>query len=528
MRQWIALSLLCISVLLLPVSASAACASPIKFGALTWESGQFTTGILKYIAESGYDCTIEEVPGAGPALETALSQNDIQIIGEQWVGRSPIMEQAINDDKVAVIGDTLQGGATQGWYVPQYVMDDNPGLRRYQDLPKYAALFKDPEDPSKSRFMNCPSGWACEIFNTRLLKNTGLDAVFNNAHPGTGAALDAEIASAFEQKKPLLFYYWQPTGLIAKYDFAPLAFPAHEDECWQDLLLADGTSDCVSGFPVSPLKIAASTPFIDNNPELASAFEKVQFTPDQLNSAILEMSESKRSGDEQALEFLRANPNVWQAWLPKEVAENLAANLGISLTDDGTGNSGVNPSLNDATSSNAFLALTSSFPSWSLESALNKALATVVRDYGDVFRSISSVTLTYLLLPIERLLTVIPAWLIIGLVTVLAWFGVRKVWFAIACGAGLFLIGAFGLWGALIDTLALLIVSVLVTVVVGIPIGIAMSGSSLLRKIITPILDVMQTMPSFVYLIPVLMLFGIGKVPALFATIIYALHRLFV
>jgi glycine betaine/proline transport system substrate-binding protein len=82
MRQWIALSLLCISVLLLPVSASAACASPIKFGALTWESGQFTTGILKYIAESGYDCTIEEVPGAGPALETALSQNDIQIIGE--------------------------------------------------------------------------------------------------------------------------------------------------------------------------------------------------------------------------------------------------------------------------------------------------------------------------------------------------------------------------------------------------------------------------------------------------------------
>ena len=436
------------------------------------------------------------------------------------------MEQAINDDKVAVIGDTLQGGATQGWYVPQYVMDDNPGLRRYQDLPKYAALFKDPEDPSKSRFMNCPSGWACEIFNTRLLKNTGLDAVFNNAHPGTGAALDAEIASAFEQKKPLLFYYWQPTGLIAKYDFAPLAFPAHEDECWQDLLLADGTSDCVSGFPVSPLKIAASTPFIDNNPELASAFEKVQFTPDQLNSAILEMSESKRSGDEQALEFLRANPNVWQAWLPKEVAENLAANLGINLTDDGTGNSGVNPSLNDATSSNAFLALTSSFPSWSLESPLNKALATVVRDYGDVFRSISSVTLTYLLLPIERLLTVIPAWLIIGLVTVLAWFGVRKVLFAIACGAGLFLIGAFGLWGALIDTLALLIVSVLVTVVVGIPIGIAMSGSSLLRKIITPILDVMQTMPSFVYLIPVLMLFGIGKVPALFATIIYALPPL--
>lgn len=522
MRQWIALSLLCTISLLLPISASAACESPIKFGALTWESGQFTSGVLKYIAEEGYGCTVEEVPGAGPALDTALSQNDIQVIGEQWVGRSPIMEQAIEQNKVAVIGDTLKGGATQGWYVPDYVLEENPGLRSYQDLPKYAELFKDPEDPSKSRFMNCPSGWTCEIFNTRLLKNTGLDSTFNNAHPGTGAALDAEIASAFEQHKPLLFYYWQPTGLMAKYDFAPLKFPAYEDACWQDLLLADGKMDCVSGFPISPLGIAVSTPFIESNPELAAVFEKVQFTSDELNGAILEMSESKRSGDAQALVFLRENPNVWQAWLSDEAATNLAAKLGISLTGDSIDSTAAN---NNSVSNNQ-LGLASSFPSWSLETPLNNTLASVVQNYGDVFRSISTMALTYLLLPIERLLTVIPPWGIIALVTVLGWFGVRKVWFALACGAGLFLIGAFGLWGALIDTFALLIVSVLVTVAIGIPIGIAMAGSKLLRKVVTPILDIMQTMPSFVYLIPVLMLFGIGKVPALFATIIYALPPL--
>ena len=519
MRQWIALSLLCMSALLLPVSASAACDAPIKFGALTWESGQFISGVLKYIAEDGYDCTVEEVPGAGPALETALSQNDIQVIGEQWIGRSPIMEKAIEEKKVAVIGDTLKGGATQGWYVPKYVLDENPGLRSYQDLPKYAELFKDPENPDKSRFMNCPSGWACEVFNTRLLENTGLDKVFNNAHPGTGAALDAEISSAFEQHKPLLFYYWQPTGLIAKYDFAPLAFPDHDETCWQDLLRIDGTSDCVSGFPVSPLSVAVSTPFLDTNSELADVFKKVQFTPDELNGAILEMSENKRSGDEQALAFLRENPTVWQAWLSDEAATNLAKKLGISLT-------GAAIVGDTSASSSNVLSWSESFPSWSLETPLNNTLASVVQNYGDVFRTVSRLALTYLLLPIERLLTVIPPWLIIALVTVLAWFGVRKIWFALACGAGLFLIGAFGLWGALIDTLALLIVSVFVTVVIGIPIGIAMSGSKLLRRVVTPILDVMQTMPSFVYLIPVLMLFGIGKVPALFATIVYALPPL--
>ena len=533
MRQWIAVSLLWISALLLSstvmAASSANCTTPIKFGALTWESGQFTTGVLKYITENGYGCQIEEVPGAGPALETALSQDDIQIIGEQWVGRSPIMEQAISDNKVAVIGDTLKGGATQGWYVPQYVMDDNPGLRRYQDLPKYSQLFTDPEDPSKARFMNCPSGWACEVFNTRLLKNTGLDSSFNNAHPGTGAALDAEIASAFEQRKPLLFYYWQPTGLIAKYDFAQIEFPPHDDACWQDLLLANGTSNCISGAPVSPLAIAASTPFIASHPELTSAYKKVQFTSDQLNGAILAMSENKRSGDEQALVFLRENPQVWQDWISAEAANNLTTALGISLAG-GAGNTAVDSPLNNvdgsANTTSSVLALSSYFPSWSLEDPLNRSLSALVKNYGEVFRGISHVALTYLLLPIERLLTIIPPWLIIALVTILAWFGVRKVWFALACGFGLFLIGSFGLWVALIDTFALLIVSVLVTVVIGIPIGIAMSGSKILRKIVTPILDVMQTMPSFVYLIPVLMLFGIGKVPALFATIIYALPPL--
>ena len=241
------------------------------------------------------------------------------------------------------------------------------------------------------------------------------------------------------------------------------------------------------------------------------------------------MSENKRSGDEQALVFLKDNPQVWQSWLTPEAANNLAVALGISLTG-GAGNTDVDSPLNSVDStvdkSNSILALSSYFPSWSLEDPLNRSLSALVKNYGDVFRGISHVALTYLLLPIERLLTIIPPWLIIALVTILAWFGVRKIWFAIACGFGLFLIGSFGLWVALIDTFALLIVSVLVTVVIGIPIGIAMSGSMILRKIVTPILDVMQTMPSFVYLIPVLMLFGIGKVPALFATIIYALPPL--
>ena len=514
MRQWIAASLLAIFTAFIATPAMAACDSPVKFGSLTWESGQFITGVLKYLTEVGYDCTVEEVPGAGPALETALSQNDIQVIGEQWIGRSPIMEKAIAAGKVTIIGDTLKGGATQGWYLPNYVLEDNPGLKRYQDLPKYAELFKDPEDPSRARFMNCPTGWTCEVFNTRLLKTTGLEKQFNNVHPGTGAALDAEISSAFEQRKPLLFYYWQPTGLMAKYDFVALDFPEYDERCWDDLLDANGNKDCVSGFPVSQLGVAVSTPFANDNPELAQLFQQVQFTPDALNQAILEMSENNRNGDDQALLFLKSHPEIWQNWVEADVAKRIASSLGIRLTGEVDSQAEV--------TKQAF----QWFPSWSLEAPLNQTLSHVVQSYGGVFRSLSQLTLTYLLLPIQSILGVLPPWLIIALVAALAWVGTRKLWFAIACAAGLFLIGAFGLWNPLIETLALLIVSVLITIVIGIPIGIGMASSRGLRRIITPVLDVMQTMPSFVYLIPVLMLFGIGKVPALFATVIYALPPL--
>lgn len=86
----------------------------------------------------------------------------------------------------------------------------------------------------------------------------------------------------------------------------------------------------------------------------------------------------------------------------------------------------------------------------------------------------------------------------------------------------LVLIGSFGYWDLAMMTLAIVIASVILSLVIGIPTGIFMARSDRFQSILKPQLDAMQTMPSFVYLIPALMLFGLGKVPAVFATIIYA------
>jgi len=80
-----------------------------------------------------------------------------------------------------------------------------------------------------------------------------------------------------------------------------------------------------------------------------------------------------------------------------------------------------------------------------------------------------------------------------------------------------------GLWDLMLQTLTLMLVSSGVALVIGLPVGILTAKSTWARAVILPTLDVMQTMPSFVYLIPALMLFGLGKVPAILATVIYAL-----
>ncbi len=144
------------------------------------------------------------------------------------------------------------------------------------------------------------------------------------------------------------------------------------------------------------------------------------------------------------------------------------------------------------------------------------------RAYGDAIESFFD-PLLYFLVWFEKLLVGAPWPVIIFIVAALAWFGARN-WFVVFGSAVAFLaIGYFGMWKDTMETLAIVSMSTLLCIIVGIPLGISMARSNRVQSIITPVLDVMQTIPSFVYLIPVVMLLGIGKVPGLLAVCIYAI-----
>ncbi|KPL78340.1 hypothetical protein ADN00_07775 [Ornatilinea apprima] len=141
---------------------------------------------------------------------------------------------------------------------------------------------------------------------------------------------------------------------------------------------------------------------------------------------------------------------------------------------------------------------------------------------GEAFFDVVGDVLLSPMLGLEQFLLWIPWWVIILAAAGLAWK--QKGWrMALGVTAGLFFIGTLGLWDMAMKTLAIVIAAALLALMIGVPIGIGMARSEKMRGIVRPILDMMQTMPSFVYLIPALMLFGLGKVPALLSTLIYAI-----
>ncbi len=163
----------------------------------------------------------------------------------------------------------------------------------------------------------------------------------------------------------------------------------------------------------------------------------------------------------------------------------------------------------------------------------NKTLRVLRMTIDDGFRAIvrtwssqiDDVTrpLQWFLNKFEHMFVDTPWFIILALILVAVWYASRDVKIVIGSAIGLVLIGILGLWEDTMTTLAMVTVATLIAIILGLPIGILMARSDRMQSIMTPVLDVMQTMPSFVYLIPVVMIFGIGKVPGVIAVVIYAI-----
>lgn len=303
---------------------------PLKIAGLDYDSAAFHTAVAGAIAEKGFGCKVERVPGAIAPLVNGMGRGDVDLVMEIWMANPVeawVKEAAAG--KVEPLGTTFPD-ANEGWFVPRYVISGSdakaPELKSVQDLKRYKALFADPEEPGKGRFYNCVAGWVCEGINTKKLAVYGLNEDFTNTRGGSAEALVAAIESSLKRKRPVLFYYWGPSWLLGAYDLVKLEEPPFDQKIWDELKASDAPKQATA-YPTSRVVIGANVELAKKAPQLA-AFLKNYTTTSELTSKMLaEAREKGVTPEQQALVFLKTQPTVWKAWLPADIAAKVASGL---------------------------------------------------------------------------------------------------------------------------------------------------------------------------------------------------------
>ena len=157
-----------------------------------------------------------------------------------------------------------------------------------------------------------------------------------------------------------------------------------------------------------------------------------------------------------------------------------------------------------------------------LKKAIDEGFRAFTRAYGASIEAFFQ-PLQYFLIQSEHLMTQTPWPIVVIAIAVIAWLGSHSWRIVAFCILTLLVIGYLGMWEDTMKTISMIFVATVLSIAVGIPIGILMARSNRFQAAVNPVLDVMQTLPSFVYLIPVVMLLGIGRVPGLIAVVIYAI-----
>ncbi|WP_193101390.1 glycine betaine ABC transporter substrate-binding protein [Burkholderia sp. Z1] len=342
-RKILGVATLAIGLASISASSSAATTSPwcsagkpIKFAEIGWDSGKFFTEVARYVLEKGYGCKTETVNGSNSITLGAVATNDLQVFVEYWNGRTAAVETAAKEGKVKLVGDLVKGGSVEGFYVPAYVVQGDPkrnikpvatDLKSVSQLASLSKAFPDPEDPGKGSILNCPIGWQCESDNSQKLKAYKLDAAYTNTHPGTGAAMDATIASAYERGKPIVYYYYQPSTLLAKYPSVRLSEPAYNAQCWKTINNSKDPNPCPSASPVTNLKVVVSAPFAEADPTAVDFLSRMSLPMSAVNQALASMGSTKADPKTLAIQYLKANPQELATWVPADVAQKVEASI---------------------------------------------------------------------------------------------------------------------------------------------------------------------------------------------------------
>lgn len=199
-----------------------------------WETLDINNAIAKYIIENGYDYPVDMIVGS---WQEALANGDVDVMMEGWQQNASEWYTRESANGTIVTLATVYESGPQFFMVPQWVADEYQ-IKTIYDMEGHWELFKDPTDPTRGLFYNCPKGSMCAEVNPVKLESYGLHRAFNIVDAVSYGALDDTLISAQLKKDPVFGYYWSPTPLMRQHDWYVLEEPPYSKGCWSTVTAA--------------------------------------------------------------------------------------------------------------------------------------------------------------------------------------------------------------------------------------------------------------------------------------------------
>lgn len=304
----------------------------VTVASMNWQSAEVLAQIDRLILTEGYGCEVEIVPGdTMPTLTSMMEKGQPDVAPEAWINavRQPL-DAAVAEGKLHYAAESLQDGGVEGWWIPQYVADANPGIKTIDDALQHPELFPAQESRGKGAVHNCPSGWNCQITTGNAFKAWGAaEKNFVLVDTGSAAGLDGSIARAYERKQGWLGYYWAPTSILGKYQMVKLdAGVPHDQEAWET---CNSKTECDNPIKSDWARAEVYTVVTDRFKTAGGPaydyLSRRSWGNDTVNQLLAWMSDSQATGEDGARHFLKNNAQVWTGWVTPEVAQKIQSTL---------------------------------------------------------------------------------------------------------------------------------------------------------------------------------------------------------
>ncbi len=452
----------------------------VRLSDIGWTDVTATTALTSTVLEDlGYKTTITVL--SVPVTYAAMKNKDVDVFLGNWMpSMAQDREAFVKDGSVEVVRANLTG-AKYTLAVPTYLYD--AGLKDFADIPKFASQLNH-----KIYGLEAGNDGNRQVLGMIAKNAKGLGG-FKLVESSEQGML-AELERATRDKKPIVFLGWEPHPMNTRF---------------QIRYLTGGDDTFGPNFGGATIYTNTRAGYSKDCPNIGRLLKNLEFTladESLLMGAILDQHQEPKAA---ARAWLDKNPQMLARWLdgvetydgkPVIKARNPGQDKGIQAWITGH-----------------------KLPIGDLMARLVEASKTGGQGFFDGL----SLGIRAAVDGLTGLLKQVPPLVLLGAVVALAYLLQRSIGLSLFVAAALLLIMNQGYWDAMLETLSLVLFAALISTAIGVPLGIAAAHRPWLYRAMHPVLDLMQTLPTFVYLIPTLVLFGLGVVPGLISTVIFAL-----